>query len=79
MRVVQVLGVGCDKCSRLYDNALAAVRLAGVEAVVEKVADMDQITSYGVMMTPALVIDDQVKVVGKVPTADEIARLLAGE
>lgn len=79
MRVVQVLGVGCDKCSRLYDNALAAVRQAGVEAVVEKVADMDQITSYGVMMTPALVIDDQVKVVGKVPTADEIARLLAGE
>ena len=74
---LQVLGPGCPKCAKLAENARAAVEQSGLEATVEKVTDINQITSFGVMMTPALVVDGQVKVVGKVPSAEEIKDLLA--
>ncbi len=77
MKLVQVLGPGCAKCEKLKQNAEDAVQQSGVEAKVEKVSDINEITSFGVMMTPALVIDGEVKVVGKVPTVDEIKGLLA--
>jgi small redox-active disulfide protein 2 len=77
MKLVQVLGPGCAKCEKLKQNAEEAVQQSGVEATVEKVSDINKITSFGVMMTPALVIDGEVKVVGKVPTVDEIKGLLA--
>jgi small redox-active disulfide protein 2 len=76
MKLVQVLGAGCPKCEKLKKNAEEAVKLAGVEAVVEKVSDIDVITGFGVMMTPALAIDGEVKVVGKVPSPEEIKKLL---
>lgn len=76
MKLVQVLGPGCSKCAKLKENAEAAVKEAGVEAIVEKITDINVITGFGVMMTPALVIDGEVKVVGKVPTAEEIKALL---
>lgn len=75
MRQVQVLGPGCPKCEKLKQSAEEAVQQSGVEATVEKVNDINEITSFGVMMTPALVIDGEVKVVGRVPSADEIKRL----
>jgi small redox-active disulfide protein 2 len=76
VKLVQVLGPGCAKCDKLKQNAEEAVQQSGVEATVEKISDINKITSYGVMMTPALVIDGEVKVVGRVPTVDDIKGLL---
>ncbi len=73
---IEILGMGCPKCKMLYENAKKAVQEKGVEAEVVKVEDMDKITDFGVMMTPALVIDGEVKVVGKVPSTDEIKQML---
>jgi small redox-active disulfide protein 2 len=73
---IQVLGTGCPKCKTLMANAAAAVRAAGVEATVEKVEKIADIMTFGVMMTPALVIDGQVKSVGKVLSAEEIGKML---
>jgi small redox-active disulfide protein 2 len=77
MRLVQVLGPGCANCNKLAQHAEAAVEQLGLEAEVEKVTDMNQIISAGVMMTPALVIDGDVKVVGKVASVDDIKQWLA--
>ena len=77
MKLVQVLGPGCAKCEKLKHNAEEAVKQSGVEATVEKITDINVITGFGVMMTPALAIDGEVKVVGKVPSPEEIAKLLS--
>jgi small redox-active disulfide protein 2 len=76
VKLVQVLGTGCPKCEKLKHNAEEAVRQAGIEATVEKVTDINVITGFGVMMTPALAVDGEVKLVGRVPSADEIQTLL---
>jgi small redox-active disulfide protein 2 len=76
MRLIQILGPGCPKCEKLKRNAEEAVKAAGTEALVEKITDIGQITSFGVMMTPALAIDGEVKAVGKVLSADEIKAFL---
>ena len=76
MKLLQVLGPGCARCMKLKEHAEAAVREAGIEATVEKIEDINVITGFGVMMTPALVIDGEVKVVGKVPSVEEIKQLL---
>jgi small redox-active disulfide protein 2 len=76
MKRVQVLGTGCAKCTKLKENAEAAIREAEIEATVEKIEDIQEITRFGVMMTPALAIDGEVKVVGKVASPDEIRQLL---
>ncbi len=73
---IEVLGMGCPKCKALYDNVQSAVREAGIEAEVVKVDDMDKITDYGVMTTPALVVDGVVKAAGKVSTDEEIKRYI---
>jgi len=77
MRLIQVLGTGCPKCEKLKKNAEEGAQLAGVEALVEKITDIGQITSFGVMMTPALAIDGEVKAVGKVLSPEDIQKLLA--
>jgi len=76
MKLIQVLGPGCPKCETLKKNAEEAVKQAGVEATIEKITDIDTIMGFGVLMTPALVIDGEVKVVGKLLSAAEIQRLL---
>ena len=76
MKLIQILGTGCPKCEKLKHNAEEAVKLAGAEATVEKITDITQITSFGVMMTPALAIDGQVKAVGKVLSPEEIKKFL---
>jgi len=73
---IQILGAGCPKCKQLEANAREAVATKGVEAEIEKVTDIDEIMEMGVMMTPALVIDGEVKSVGKVLTPDQIAAQL---
>jgi small redox-active disulfide protein 2 len=69
---IKVLGTGCAKCKLLYAEAQKAVAAAGVAVDLEKVEKIDEIVKYGVMMTPALVIADQVKASGRVPPAAEI-------
>lgn len=76
MKLVQVLGPGCPKCEKLKHNAEEAVKQAGVEAMVEKITDINVIVGFGVLMTPALAIDGEVKLVGKVASPEEIAKLL---
>ena len=73
---IQILGTGCPKCKQLAANAEKAAQELELDFQLEKVTDISQITSFGVMMTPALVLDGDVKVVGKVPTVDEIKKLL---
>jgi small redox-active disulfide protein 2 len=77
MKRLQILGTGCPKCKKLAENAEAAAKALGVEYTIEKVTDVNAIMKFGVMMTPALAVDGQVKVVGKVPSPDEIKKMLA--
>jgi small redox-active disulfide protein 2 len=74
---VKVLGTGCAKCKKLYAEVEKALVQAGVPASVEKVEKVDEIMKYGVMNTPALVIDGQVKCSGRIAPAPEIASWLA--
>jgi small redox-active disulfide protein 2 len=76
MKLVQILGTGCSKCEKLKSHADQAIRELGVAAEVQKVTDIVKITEFGVMMTPALVVDGEVKVVGKVASAEEIKKYL---
>lgn len=76
---IEVLGTGCPKCKKLADTAEAAAKAAGLEFELKKVTDIQEIIGYGVAMTPALVVDGVVKVMGRVPNADEMAKLLKGE
>jgi small redox-active disulfide protein 2 len=76
MTKIEVLGPGCQKCQVLYEHTKAAVEQLGIECTVEKVTDIRAIMSYGVLSTPALVVDGQVKVAGRVPTAAQIQEML---
>jgi len=74
--IIKVLGTGCPKCKKLEENAKAAISEMGVEATIEKVTDLDKIMDYGVMMTPALVIDERVVASGKLLSASDIKALI---
>ena len=77
MKKIQILGTGCPKCKLLFANAETAVKSAGIEAQIEKVEKIADIVKFGVMSTPALVVDGQVKSVGKVLSSDDIEKYLA--
>ena len=77
MKKIQILGTGCPKCKLLFANAETAVKSAGLEAQIEKVEKIADIMKFGVMSTPALVVDGQVKSVGKVLSPDGIKKHLA--
>lgn len=74
--VIKVLGAGCCNCKKLEDNTRKAVELLGIDATIEKVTDIKDIMSYGVMKTPALVVDGKVKIMGRVPSAEDIKQYL---
>lgn len=76
MKKIQVLGTGCPKCKKLAENAEAAAKELGIDYELEKVTDINDIMKFGVMMTPALAVDGQVKMVGKVLSPDEIKDML---
>ncbi len=76
MKKLQVLGTGCPKCKKLAENAEAAAKALGIEYQLEKITDVNEIMKFGVMLTPALAVDGEVKVVGKVPEAKEIESML---
>ena len=73
---IEILGSGCANCRRLEENARAAVAKAGKKAEILKVTDFGKIVSYGVMGTPALVIDGKIKAEGRIPSVDEIMKML---
>ncbi len=72
MKELKILGTGCAKCTKLAENAAAAAQAAGIDYELIKVTSLKDIMAYGVMTTPALVVDGAVKVAGKVPGPDEI-------
>lgn len=77
MKHIQILGTGCPKCKALMANAETAVKELGIEATIEKIEKITDILKFGVMVTPALVVDGQVKSAGKLLSADDIQKLLA--
>lgn len=76
MKKIQILGTGCPKCKKLTENAEAAAKELGVQYEIQKVTDINDIMKFGVMLTPALVVDGEVKCVGKVVSQDEIKKML---
>ena len=77
MKKIKVLGPGCPKCIELMKQTELAAQEIGLECNIEKVSDIVEITSYGVMMTPALIVDGEIKISGKVPSLDDIKTMLA--
>lgn len=69
---IEILGTGCPKCKKLYENVQEAVKQKGIEAEIAKITDINSIMEYGVMITPALVVDGEIKAAGKIPSVDEI-------
>ncbi len=74
---IEILGTGCPKCKRVFRNAEEAVKNLNLDAEIEKVEDIQKIMDAGVMMTPAIVVDSEVKSAGKVLSVDEIKKILA--
>lgn len=74
--LIQILGMGCAKCTKLEELAKKAVAELGIDAQVEKVKELDKIMAFGVMVTPALVVDGTVKVAGRVPDVETIKQYL---
>jgi small redox-active disulfide protein 2 len=77
VKKIQILGTGCPKCKKLAENTETAAKALSIECAIEKVTDINEIMKFGVMITPALAVDGKVKVVGKVPSPEEIQKLLA--
>ena len=73
---IKILGSGCRNCKRLEANVRKAMKELGTEATIEKVTDFKDITAYGIMSTPGLVVDDEVRVSGRVASVEEIKKLL---
>ena len=76
MKQLLILGSGCSRCTRLYEVTEQAAKEAGVAYEMNKVTDLQQIMALGVMATPALVVDGNLKVAGRVPSVEEIKRML---
>ena len=76
MKKIQILGTGCPKCKKLTENAEQAAKELGIEYQIEKVTDISKIMDFGVMMTPALAVDGEVKIFGKISGPDEIKAFL---
>ena len=76
MKKIQILGTGCPKCKKLAQYVEEAVKALGIDAEIQKVTQINDIMKFGVMMTPALVIDGAVKSVGKILSVEEIKGLL---
>ena len=76
MKKLQILGSGCSKCQKLTEQVEIAAGQLGIEHEIEKVTDMQEIVSFGVMRMPALAVDGQVKVAGNIPSIEELKRLI---
>lgn len=79
MKTLQILGTGCPKCRKLAEATEEAAKGLGIDYTLEKVTDITAIMSFGVMMTPALVVDGKVRASGKIPSSDELRNILETE
>jgi len=77
MTDIKILGTGCSKCNTLYEAAEQVATESGIEFTIEKITDMMKFMDYGVMITPALVVNGKLKVAGKIPTNDEIKQFIS--
>ena len=77
MKTLQILGTGCPKCRKLAEATEEAAKNLGLEYKLEKVTDIIAIMSFGVLMTPALAVDGEIKVSGKIPSVDELRKILS--
>lgn len=77
MKKIQILGTGCPKCKKLAENAEAAAKEMDIEYEIEKISEINEIMKFGVMVTPALAIEGQVKVTGKVADVGAIKKMLS--
>lgn len=77
MKQIEILGTGCPKCKKLTELTMEAAAELGMECNIVKVEDIQQIMAHGVMMTPALVVDGVVKITGKVPSVEELKKLIS--
>jgi small redox-active disulfide protein 2 len=77
MKKVQILGTGCPKCKKLAEVVETAAKELGIQIEMVKVTDINEIMKFGVMLTPGLVVDGEVKTVGKVPSVAEAKKMLA--
>jgi len=73
---IQILGTGCPKCKQVEANAREAVKNSGIDAVIEKVTDINRIIDFGVTVTPALAVDGEIKFSGKIPSVEEIKEVI---
>ena len=76
MKKIQILGMGCPKCAKLYAAAEAAAKELGIEYQMEKIDDINKITDMGVMMTPALAINDEVKFAARIPSIEDLKKII---
>ena len=76
MKNIQILGMGCPKCAKLYAAAETAAKELGIEYQMEKIDDINKITDMGVMMTPALAINDEVKFAGRIPSLEDLKKVI---
>lgn len=79
MKKIQVLGMGCAKCARLYAAAEAAAKELGIEYELEKVDDFGKIMEMGVMITPALAVNGEVKFSGRIPSTEELKKIIQAD
>jgi small redox-active disulfide protein 2 len=77
MKKLQVLGVDCDRCDLLAERTEAAAKQLGIEYQLERVRDLDALIEIGILMTPALIVDGETLVVGKVPSLEQLKKLLS--
>jgi small redox-active disulfide protein 2 len=73
---IQILGTGCPKCKQVEANAREAVKNLGIEAIIEKVTDINKIVDFGITATPALAVDGEVKFSGRIPSIEEIKEVI---
>ncbi|CAK7085535.1 thioredoxin family protein [Tissierella sp.] len=74
--IIKILGAGCDKCDKSYDNAVKAAADLGIEVEIEKVEDLITMMKYGIMTTPGIVVDEKVVMVGRIPKVEEFKSMI---
>lgn len=74
--IIKILGAGCDKCDKAYNNAIKAVEELGIDVTIEKVEDLVTMMKYGIMTTPGIVIDEKVVMVGRIPKVEEFKNIM---
>ena len=76
---IEILGMGCPKCKKLYENAQTAAKELNIQADIVKVEDIQKIMDYGLMVTPAITINGEVKAAGRIPAPDEIKKWISAK